>query len=48
MSQKEIATSLSIREGTARTHVSKILQKLNAKDRTEAAMKAVQQDIIKL
>ena len=45
---KEIATALSISEGTAKTHVSNIFRKLDAKDRTEAVTKAVQKKIISL
>ena len=45
---KEIAATLSISGGTARTHVANILRKLEAKDRTEAVTKAVQRGIISL
>ena len=45
---KEIAASLSISEGTARTHVSNILQKLGTNHRTEAVTKALEKGIIKL
>ena len=45
---KEIAASLSISNGTARSHVSNILKKLGASDRTEAVIKAAQKGIISL
>ena len=45
---KEIASSLSISAGTARTHVANILKKLDAKDRTQAVTKAMQRGIISL
>ncbi|MBI4337604.1 MAG: response regulator transcription factor [Chloroflexi bacterium] len=45
---KEIAVALSITEGTVRTHVGNIFQKLDVKDRTEAVTKALQAGIIKL
>lgn len=45
---KAIAASLWISEGTARTHVAKIFQKLDVKDRTQAVTEAVQKGIITL
>jgi len=39
---KEVAASLSISNGTARSHVASILKKLSARDRTEAVIKAAQ------
>jgi two-component system NarL family response regulator len=45
---KEIATALNIAEVTVKLHVSHILEKLNVKDRTEAATAAVQRGIIAL
>jgi len=45
---KEIAASLSITNGTARSHVANILRKLSAKDRTEAVIKAAQRGVINL
>ena len=45
---KEIAASLSITNGTARSHVANILKKLGAKDRTEAVIKAAQRGVINL
>ena len=45
---KAIAASLWISEGTARTHVAKIFQKLDVKDRTQAVIEAVHKGIITL
>lgn len=45
---KAIAASLSISEGTARTHVANIMQKLGTNNRTEAVTKALEKGIIKL
>ena len=42
LSNKEIASSLSIREPTARKHVSNILEKLHLSNRTQAALFAIQ------
>lgn len=42
MSNKAIATSLTVAEKTVKTHVSSILSKLNVVDRTQAALYAVQ------
>jgi DNA-binding NarL/FixJ family response regulator len=42
MSNREIAQRLSISERTARTHVSSILDKLDLRSRTQAALYAVQ------
>jgi len=39
-SNREIARSLYITEGTAKNHISKILRKLGLKDRTQAALYA--------
>lgn len=39
-SNKEIAAKLFLVEGTVRNHVSSILQKLDVRDRTQAALKA--------
>jgi DNA-binding NarL/FixJ family response regulator len=48
LGNKEIAASLSIAEVTVKLHVSHVLEKLGAKDRTEAATLAVQRGIISL
>lgn len=45
---KEIANALNIAEVTVKLHVSHVLEKLNVKDRTEAATSAVQRGIISL
>jgi DNA-binding NarL/FixJ family response regulator len=45
---KEIATALNIAEVTVKLHVSHVLEKLNVRDRTEAATAAVQRGIISL
>ncbi|MGE3245962.1 MAG: response regulator [Beijerinckiaceae bacterium] len=41
-SNKEIATELALAEGTVKNYVSRILEKVQAKNRTELAMLAVQ------
>lgn len=40
-SNQEIANTLQIAVSTAKTHVRKILETLDAKDRTQAAVKAI-------
>ena len=47
-SNKEIASNLSISEGTARIHISNILSKLGMTGRTQAATTAFQRGIIHL
>lgn len=42
-SNKEIADLLAIADGTVKNHVSNLLLKLDARDRTRAALKALQQ-----
>jgi DNA-binding NarL/FixJ family response regulator len=42
-SNREIADLLAIAEGTVKNHVSNLLLKLDARDRTRAALKALQQ-----
>jgi len=46
LSNKEIAQSLSISVETVKEHVQNILRKLNAADRTDAAVRAVRMDLI--
>jgi DNA-binding NarL/FixJ family response regulator len=46
-SNREIGEALSITEGTVKTHVNSILDKLEAADRTEAAMTALKRGIIR-
>jgi len=45
---REIAQSLDISEGTVKLHVSSILGKLSASDRTEAVTRALQRGIVQL
>jgi DNA-binding NarL/FixJ family response regulator len=46
-SNKEIAKALFISDKTVKTHVSNILRKLEVKDRTQAAIKAIEENLIK-
>jgi DNA-binding NarL/FixJ family response regulator len=48
LGNKEIASALDIAEVTVKLHVSHALEKLNAKDRTEAATVALRRGIISL
>lgn len=48
LGNKEIANSLNIAEVTVKLHVSHVLEKLEVKDRTEAATVALQRGIISL
>jgi DNA-binding NarL/FixJ family response regulator len=48
LGNKEIAASLKIAEITVKLHVSHVLEKLNVRDRTEAATAALQRGIISL
>lgn len=45
---REVASALEITEGTVKLHVSSILGKLNADDRTEAVTIALQRGIVQL
>jgi two-component system NarL family response regulator len=45
---REIAAALDITEGTVKLHVSSILAKLGASDRTEAVTRALQRGIVQL
>jgi two-component system NarL family response regulator len=47
-SNKEIGTVLSLAEGTVKTHLKRIYEKLGVSDRTEAALMAVQKGIVSL
>jgi two-component system NarL family response regulator len=47
-SNREIGEELSIAEGTVKAHVNNILGKLEAQDRTDAAMIALKRGIIRL
>jgi DNA-binding NarL/FixJ family response regulator len=48
LGNKEIASALNIAEVTVKLHVSHVLEKLSAKDRTQAATVALQRGIISL
>lgn len=48
LGNKEIAVALAIAEVTVKLHVSHVLQKLNVRDRTEAATAAFERGIISL
>jgi DNA-binding NarL/FixJ family response regulator len=48
MGNKEIAANLDIAEVTVKLHVSHVLEKLNVRDRTEAATAALRRGIISL
>ena len=48
MSNKEIAQTLNIMEGTVKWHVNIILGRLNVSDRTQAAVAALQRGIVEM
>jgi two-component system, NarL family, response regulator len=48
MSNAEIAAALSIGEGTVKSHVNRILNKLDVSDRTQAVIVAVKRGIVNL
>lgn len=48
MFNKEIATNLNISERTVKNHISNIFKKIEVADRTQAAVFAIRNDIIKL
>ena len=48
LTNKQIASALSISENTVRNHLNSIMEKLEVSDRTEAATTAIQQGIIRL
>lgn len=48
MLNKEIATSLNISERTVKNHISNIFKKIDVSDRTQAAVFAIKNDIIRL
>src|SRR5579883_462013 len=48
MSNAEIAAALSIGEGTVKSHVNRILSKLDVNDRTQAVIVAVKRGIVNL
>lgn len=47
-SNKEIAAAMSISEGTVKSHINKILEKLKVNDRTQAVLVALQRGIVYL
>ena len=47
-SDKEIATNLNISERTVKNHISNIFKKIDVSDRTQAAVFAIKNNIIKL
>jgi two-component system NarL family response regulator len=48
MSNAEIAAALSIGEGTVKSHVNRILSKLDVNDRTQAVIVAIKRGIVNL
>jgi two-component system NarL family response regulator len=48
MSNKEIASALSVTESTIKNHVNSVLSKLNVRDRTQAATTALRQGLVTL
>ena len=48
MFNKEISTSLHISERTVKNHISNIFKKLDVSDRTQAAVFAIKNDLVKL
>lgn len=48
MPNSEIAQKLNITIGTVRVHVHAILQKLDVRDRTSAAIMAIQQNLLQV
>lgn len=47
-STAKLSQALNISEGTVKFHVNNILQKLNARDRTQAVVIALQRGIVRL
>jgi two-component system NarL family response regulator len=45
---QEIAEQLALAIGTVKVHVNNILDKLGARDRTEAAMLAIRKGLVRL
>ena len=48
MSNKEIAINLDISERTVKNHISNIFKKIDVSDRTQAAVFAIKNDLIKV
>ena len=47
-SNKEVAADLHITEGTVKTHVNHILDKLGVKDRTQAVTTAITRGLVRM
>ena len=45
---KQIAADLGITEGTVKTHVNHVLDKLGVHDRTQAALTAVKRGLVRM
>ena len=48
LANKEIAQQLSLSEGTVKNHISAILTKLHANDRTQAVLTALKRGLVDL
>ena len=48
LSNKEIASSLQLVEGTVKLHVSGVLSKLGVMDRTQAVLAAIKRGLVQL
>jgi DNA-binding NarL/FixJ family response regulator len=48
LANKDIAAKLSLSEGTVKNHISSILQKLHANDRTQAVLTALKRGLVDL
>ncbi len=48
LSNRQIAASLGITEGTVKWHVNTILARLNVSDRTQAAVAALHRGIVEM
>ena len=48
MFNKEIANNLNISERTVKNHISNIFRKINVSDRTQAAVFAIKNNIVKI
>lgn len=46
LSNREIAESLAVAEGTAKNHISSILSKLGVRDRTRAVLKGLDMGLL--
>ena len=46
LGNKQIASALGLSEGTVKNHVSVILDKLHAADRTRAVLKAIERGLV--